>query len=154
MTARDCRGPNPGSVQQLFCAPHATDRLTLLFFEDFPTTSDFGTSRRSRGYSGGCCQSRSRCRWNSHRQRGNAANAGFDAKVAVTVLGARRRLVGRAVVADNHIRLCGRVGNGLCRVEARDQSGERNCISGRERDNALPKWPLDERHAHYLVSAS
>src|SRR6516165_6363801 len=45
MTARACRGPNPGSVQQLFCAPHATDRLALLFFEDFPTTSDFGTSR-------------------------------------------------------------------------------------------------------------
>jgi len=49
-------------------------------------------------------------RRNCHRQRGDAANAGFDAKVAVTVLGAWGRLVGKAAVADNHIRLGGRFG--------------------------------------------
>ena len=87
-------------------------------------------------------------RWNCHRRRGDAANAGFDAKVTVTVLGARGRLVGKAAVADNHIRLAGRFGHGLCCAEARDQSGERNRISSGERDYALPQWPLGEHHAH------
>src|SRR6516164_3267945 len=30
MTARDCRGPNPGSVKQVFCAPHPQISRDLL----------------------------------------------------------------------------------------------------------------------------
>jgi len=91
-------------------------------------------------------------RRNSHRQRSDAADAGFDAKVVVTVLRGRRRVSAKAAVADNHTRLGGGFGSGLRTDKTRDQSGKCHRVSGNERDNALPQWPLREDLAHDPVS--
>ena len=61
-------------------------------------------------------------RRNSHRQRGDAADTGLDAKIAVTVLRAPRRLVGKAAVADNRIRLGAGFGRGLRGEKTRDHA--------------------------------
>jgi len=76
---------------------------------------------------------------NSHRQRSDTADAGFDAKIAVTVLRGRRRLLAKAAVADNHIRLGGSFGCGLRGEKTCDQSCKRDRVSCDERDNARPQ---------------
>lgn len=87
-------------------------------------------------------------RRNSHRRRGDATDAAFDTKIAVTVLRGRRRLAAKVAVADNQIWLGGGFGCGLRGDKTRDHSCERDCVSREERDYALPKWALHERPAH------
>jgi hypothetical protein len=51
-------------------------------------------------------------------------------------------------VADDHIWLGGGFSSGLRSDKTCDQSCKRDRVSGDERDNALPQWPLRECRGH------
>ena len=91
-------------------------------------------------------------RRNDGRQRGDAADAGFEANVAVAVVRAGCG-VSLAKAVANYTGGSDRVGRGLRGAKAYDQAGERNRVSPGERDHVLPqrpprKWPPREYLAH------
>jgi hypothetical protein len=80
-------------------------------------------------------------------QRRNAADAGFEANIAVAVMGSGPRSHGKVAVADNATLLIDGLSRALGGAKACNDARERNRVSRDERDNALPQWPLRERHA-------
>src|SRR5215469_3340779 len=90
---------------------------------------------------------------NDRRQRSHAADTGFKADRAVALVRAGCwPSLGDVAVANDATSTVNRVGRRLGGAKACNQAGERNRVSGDERDNALPKWPLRECHAHNTVS--
>jgi hypothetical protein len=88
-------------------------------------------------------------RWRQCRQRHGAADAAaaIEADFAVVFGGRGRLLTGDDAVADDATRNGGRFGRSPRGAETRDQARERNRISGRQRDHALPQRPLSEEFA-------
>lgn len=87
------------------------------------------------------------------RQRGQAADAAFKADRAVTFVRSGRGVSpGKVAVADGGQAAVKRLSRSLARCLGRpkacDQAGERDGISGDQRDNALPQWPPGEVIGH------
>jgi hypothetical protein len=87
-------------------------------------------------------------RRNSHRQRGDAADAGFEANIAVAVVGSGPRSRGKVAVADNATLSIDGLSRALGGAKAGNDTRKRNRVSRDERHNALPQWPFRERHAY------
>ena len=82
------------------------------------------------------------------RQRADAADTGFEADRAVTVVRSGRRPLGAVAVANNPISAVERFNRGLGGAKARGQARQRNRIGGNKRDYALPQWAPGESVTH------
>jgi hypothetical protein len=95
---------------------------------------------------GGGDERRRYCR--RHRQAADAAAIGTNC--IPCSIGRGGRLIGDNAMTNNIVGLRDGVGRRARGTEIRDQAGERNGISGGQRNNALPQCPLREPHAHNL----
>src|SRR5215469_6267283 len=77
--------------------------------------------------------------WNDRRHRRHAADTGLEAdRVIALVRAGGGAFLGKVTVADNAVAAIKCCGRGLSRAKAFDQAGERNRVSGAERDNLPP----------------
>jgi hypothetical protein len=81
-----------------------------------------------------------------HRQAADAAAIGADC--IPCPVGRGGRLIGNNAMANNVIGLRDGIGSGPRSAKIRNQAGERNRISGGQRNNALPQCSPREPHAH------
>jgi hypothetical protein len=88
-------------------------------------------------------------RRNNGRQRDNATDAAaIGADRIPCSIGRGGRLIGDNVMTNDVVGLRDGVGSRPRSAKIRNQAGERNDISGDQRNNALPQWARREPHAH------
>jgi hypothetical protein len=116
--------------------------------------ADYGDARERREALAQSVRDGSRSDWGLYRHcHGQATvTARSDADFAVSLVGRGSRLLGATTVAKNGLRLIDGFGCRPCGRKSGYQAGERNRISGGERNQALPQRPLGESCPHHPLS--